>query len=76
MVTVERSVAALSGEVCFSLAAQRFLRASVVRCAPRFRIFRGLRIVAHLQHLKHPGLSAVLRHHWHVLRAHSSYSRA
>lgn len=76
MTTIDRLVPTVAGEVRFSLGVHHLLHASIVRSAPRFRIFRGLLIVARLQHLKHPQLSSILRCHWHILRAHSSYSRA
>gem|GEM_PF-6953739 len=75
MTTIDRPVLAFSGEVGFTAAARRLLRASVVSSGPRFRIFRELRCAPHLSALKHARLSGLLRCHWHILRTHSSYSR-
>jgi hypothetical protein len=53
----------------------RGIRGSVLTCGPRFRIFRGLRVVTRLGAIRRPRLSAVLRICWHFSRAHSSWSR-
>lgn len=54
---------------------KRGVRRSVFSCEPRYRVLRAIHARA-VRGLHHAGLSVLLRAQWHLLRAHSSWSRA
>lgn len=75
MTTLDRPpVSAITGTV--RLVRRLRCACSLLGSAPQYRRLRAYREPARLPALRHPGLRTVLLRHWHVVRTHSSWSRA
>jgi hypothetical protein len=66
---------AVIGSLPLRSGSERRCRGSILASQPRFRILRFVHARA-IHGLHHSRLSLLLRRQWHIMRSHSSWSRA